>query len=603
MTAARRSGPGARSDWKTYFRLLRYARPYTGRLVIGISFGAFFGGSTLGMLAALQSGFVRVFGGEDTPLNRVVKEWAAHWGNGDSSVAITAAILLLMPLFAILRGVGFFLSKYFIEWVGNRVVLDIRNQLFSHLQELSMQFINRSRSGELISRTTNDTMLVERAVSDVIGDLAREPFVLLAAIVALVVQDVRLAALSLFLFPICVIPVAVFGRRVRYFAREGQAKLADLTSLQQETLFGASIVKAFGMEDFEKRRFFNHSQSVFRRAVKIVQAKAAVMPIIEFISVIAGCLVLLYARWANMTWDQLVMFLGALVVMYDPVKKLSRLHLGIQHSSAAAERIFEILDTEITVRDRVGARRLEPPVREIRFEGVGFSYDTEPVLTDINLTVTGGECIALVGGSGGGKTTLVNLLPRFFDVTAGVVRINGVDIRDYTLKSLRQSVGLVTQETILFNETVSGNIAYGHPNPPMDRIEEAARLAYAHEFILEMPEGYRTVIGERGVRLSGGQRQRLAIARAIFRNPPILILDEATSSLDTESERQVQAALDNLMQGRTVFAIAHRLSTITHADRILVLSEGRIVEEGTHDALLARGGMYKYLYDLQFAVA
>jgi len=598
------TSPAFAGSWAIYKRLLRYARPYAARLAIGIVFGAFFGGSTLGLLSALQSGLVQVFGGSETYLSRAIQQYVKDWGTAsDTAAATTIAILILLPLFAMLRGIGFYLSKYFVEWVGNRVVLDIRNDVFSHLQALPMQFISRSRTGELISRTTNDTMLVERAVSDVIGDLAREPFVLLAAIVALLAQDPKLAALSLALFPICIFPVMVFGRRVRRFAKEGQARLADLTSLQQETIFGASIVKAFGMEEFEKKRFFSHSSAVFRRAIKITRAKAAVMPIIEFISVIVGCLVLLYARKAHMTWDQLVTFLGALVVMYDPVKKLSRLHLGIQHSTAAAERIFEILDAPITVQDRPGAPPLEGPVEEIRFENVSFAYDQEPVLKNVNLTVRGGECIALVGSSGAGKTSLVNLLPRFFDVTAGRILINGRDIRDVSLQSLRRQVGLVTQETILFNDTVAWNIGYGHTDVPREEIEHAARQAFAHDFIAAFPQGYQTEIGERGTRISGGQRQRLAIARAIFRNPPILILDEATSALDTESERQVQAALDNLMHGRTVFAIAHRLSTITHADRIIVLDKGEIVEQGTHKELLEKGGVYRYLYDLQFADA
>jgi subfamily B ATP-binding cassette protein MsbA len=298
--------------------------------------------------------------------------------------------------------------------------------------------------------------------------------------------------------------------------------------------------------------------------------------------------------------DRLITFLGALVVMYDPAKKLSRVQLAIQQSAGAADRVFEILDAKVSVQDRPDAVPFDEPVREIKFAGVHFAYESEPVLRDINLTVAAGECIAFVGSSGAGKTTLVGLLPRFYDVGEGQVCINGRDIRSFTLQSLRSQIGLVTQETILFNETVARNIAYGHDDMPRDKIEAAARRAHAHEFILQLPNGYDTVVGERGMLLSGGQRQRLAIARALLRNPPILILDEATSALDTESERHVQAALDELMEGRTVFAIAHRLSTIKHADRIVVLDQGRIAEEGTHAQLMARQGPYKYLYDLQF---
>jgi subfamily B ATP-binding cassette protein MsbA len=591
-----------RADLGTYRRLLTYAYPYRWRLIIGLLFGALFGGSTFGMLMAFQSGFAQVFGSAETPLTTWVTQRVADLGDpGKTPLYVTVAVLALLPLAGILRGVGFFISKYYVEWVGNRVVMDLRTALFGHLADLSVQYISHSRTGELISRTTNDTQMVQRAVSSVIGDIVREPFVLMAGIAALLTLDARLAAISLLVFPICIIPVSVFGRRVRRYAKEGQALLADLASIQQEAIVGSRIVKAFGMENFEKGKFLSRCRAVFRRHVKVTAARAAVMPFIELISIIAGCLVLLYARWSGLRWDQLLTFLGALLVMYEPVKKLTRLHLTVQQSAAAADRIFEILDTEVTVQDRPGAVPLDGPVADIELRDVSFAYDDEPVLNEVRLQVKAGECVALVGSSGAGKTTLVGLLPRFFDPTGGCVCVNGKDVRDYTLESLRGQIGLVTQETILFNDTIAHNIAYGRADMPQQAIEEAARRAHAHDFIMAMPHGYDSVIGERGSLLSGGQRQRLAIARALLRNPPILILDEATSALDTESERQVQAALNELMEGRTVFAIAHRLSTIRHADRIVVLESGRIVEEGPHDDLLAQGGVYKYLYDLQFA--
>jgi subfamily B ATP-binding cassette protein MsbA len=500
----------------------------------------------------------------------------------------------------VFRGAGYFISKYYVEWVGHRVVMDVRNAVFAHLNDLSVQYISKSRTGELMSRTTNDTQMVERAVSTVIGDLVREPFVLLAGITALLMLDARLAAISLIVFPVCIIPVTVFGRRVRRLSREGQAYLADLASIQQEAITGSRVVKAFGMEAFEMKKFSDRCRNVFRRRVKITAAKAAVQPLIEFISILAVCLVLVYARWAGLTWDRLFTFLGALILMYDPVKKISRMQMTIQQSAASADRIFEILDAEVSVKDRPGAVPLEQPIRDIRFRKVGFSYGEGMVFDDIDLDVKAGECIAIVGSSGTGKTTFVGLLPRFYDVTKGSIEINGRDLRDYTLSSLRGVTGLVTQDTILFNDTVANNIAYGRADMPQEAIREAAQRAHAHEFIEELPNGYQSIIGERGMLLSGGQRQRLAIARALLLNPPVLILDEATSALDTESERYVQAALDALMQGRTVFAIAHRLSTIRHADRIVVLDGGRIVESGTHEELLVQGGQYKYLYDLQF---
>lgn len=569
-------------EWATYRRLFRYVYPYFPRLLLGAVFGILFAGSTTGMLAALKDTIARIF------------------DPGAMSLKATLAVAALMPAFAVIRGIGYYLSTYFIEWVGNRVVMDLRVQTFGHLQELSLMYFTGSRTGELISRTTNDTMMVERAVSTVLSDLIREPFTLIGMVGFIIWLDPKLALISLVVFPISVLPVALFGRRVRKFTREGQQKLADLVSTLQEALAGVRIVKGFGMEDYERRRFNASARSVFSRTMRVTRARASVEPIIVFISVVGLSLVLLYARLTHMTVDSFLAFAAALVALYDPVKKLSKVQMSIQQSSAAAERIFEVMDAEITVKDAPGAGEFDEPVREVRFENVSFAYDTAPVLDRIHLAVTAGQLVAIVGSSGAGKSTLVSLLPRFYDVSSGRLLINGRDVREFTLKSLRRRIGIVTQETFLFNDTVAANIAYGTADAPRAAVEEAARRAHAHDFIREMPEGYDTVIGERGVRLSGGQCQRLAIARAILRNPPILILDEATSALDTESERQVQAALEDLMAGRTVFAIAHRLSTIMHAHRIVVLDKGAIVEEGAHKELLERGGLYKYLYDLQF---
>ena len=601
MAGAAGKAPG---DWSTYRRLLGYARPYRWRLALGILFGLICGGSTGGVLLSFGSGLERLSGEESMALTRWIQDRASALVEADrTSLYVTVGVLGLMVLFAALRGIGFYFSKYYVEWVGHRVVMDIRDGLFAHIQDLPLLYLSRNRTGELMSRTTSDTQMVERGVSTVIGDLAREPFVLVAGVVALLSVDLRLAGITLLLFPICVLPVAIFGRKVRNFSREGQARLGDLASIQQETISGSRIVKAFGTEDHEKGRFSRFSAAVFRRQIRVTRARAAVTPIIELISVITGCALLLYARWTGLSLSQLLLFLACLVVMYDPVKKLSRLHLGIQQASGAADRIFEVLDLPISVRESPDARPFAGVPEQVRFEGVSFRFQEEWVLRGIDLEVNAGECIALVGSSGAGKTTLVSLLPRFYDATEGRITLNGQDLRGLTLKSLRSRIGIVTQETILFNRSVAENIAYGMPAATPTEIEDAARRAHAHDFILAMDQGYETMIGERGDRLSGGQRQRLAIARALLRNPPILILDEATSALDTESERHVQAALDALMEGRTVFAIAHRLSTIRHADRILVMREGRIVESGSHVGLLEQAGLYKYFYDLQFAPA
>jgi len=512
---------------------------------------------------------------------------------------VIVATVVFLPLFGFLLGVGNYLSTYFIAWVGNRVVMDLRTELFAHIHQLPLLYFSQSKTGELISRTTNDTLQIERAVSTVMIDLVREPFVLMASVGYLFWLDARLALLSLVLFPVCIVPVALFGRRVRRFAREGQQKLADITSTLQETITGVKIVKAYGMEERESNRFNGQAKAVFGRVMKVTRASAAIDPIVVSISFVGLSLALLYARWAGMTQAQFFTFGAALVMMYQPVKKISKLHMAVQQGSGAADRIFELRDAPL-VKDIENAVEFNEPVQKIEFERVSFAYGDEPVLAEVGFTVSAGQCIAFVGSSGSGKSTLVSLLPRFFDVQSGQVLVNGKDIRAFTLKSLRRQIGIVTQETILFNDTVANNIAYGQAGASRAAIEEAARRAHADDFIEQMPQGYDTVIGERGLRLSGGQCQRLAIARAILRNPPILILDEATSALDTESERHVQAALDELMTGRTVFAIAHRLSTIMHADLILVLDKGSIVERGTHQELLDRGGLYKYLYDLQF---
>jgi ATP-binding cassette, subfamily B, bacterial MsbA len=568
--------------WAVYRRLLSFARPYSSRLVLGVVFGAMTGGGLLGVL---------------TWLRRAV---AAVFQPGELSLATTLIVLAGLPLFALVRGLGDFLSTYFISWVGHRVVMDLRSKLFAHVHELSMAYFTKTRTGELMSRTLNDTMAVEKAVSSVVGDMAKCPFEAAASVAVLVWLDWKLALVGLALFPVAVLPMAFFGRRVRRFSREGQEKLADLMSVMQESVAGARIVKAFGMESYETRRFTDLCKMVFTRAMRVARARASVEPVIVFISFVGLAGVFVYVRWTHMTFDTFLTFAAALVAMYEPVKKLSRIHIAVQQSSASAERIFELLDAPVTVTERPGARPFEGPLREIRLDDVSFSYGEGEVLRNVRLGVRAGEFIALVGSSGSGKTTLVSLLPRFYDVTGGRILVNGTDLRDLTIPSLRALVGVVTQEHFLFNDTVANNIAYGQGEAPRSAVEAAARRALAHEFIEALPQGYDTVIGERGVRLSGGQCQRLAIARAILRNPPVLILDEATSALDTESERQVQAALEELMEGRTVFAIAHRLSTVVHADRILVLDGGRIVEEGSHRDLLERGGLYKYFYDLQF---
>ena len=571
------------SSFNTYRRLVRYAWKYRARLIVGMLCGVLFSGSTVGILPKLKD---------------VLGQFVGPQGSINSKTVLVIGMGIIVLV--VLRGIGQFFSAYLIQWVGNRVVMDMRISTFKHLQNLSVSFFNTTQTGEMISRTVNDSMLLERAVSTVLTDLAQQPVALVGVLAYAFYTDWRLTLLNVLVFPLCIMPILVFGRRVRKASRQGQERLAEIVSIMQESIRGVRIVKSFCKEDRELERFSRESYNFFRRVMKVVRAKAMIEPIVGLVAGLAMIINLAYAAHVQLPLNEFITLGLSMFMLYKPVKQLSKIHLNIQQSSAAADRIFEIMDTEITVRNAPDAVEFNEEIREIRFEDVSFAYGDTLVLDGVNLTVKAGERIALVGGSGAGKTTLVNLLPRFFDVTSGSIQLNGTDIRKFTLESLRRQIGLVTQETFLFNDTVRNNIAYGRENATQEEVERAARQAHAHDFIMEMPDGYETNIGELGARLSGGQRQRLAIARAILNNPAILILDEATSALDTESERIVQEALDELVEGRTVFAIAHRLSTIKNCDRIVVMDRGRIVEIGTHDELLAKGGVYRRLYNMQF---
>ncbi len=632
-----------------YRRLLGYTRPHWRRLAIGILFGGIYAAANGGLLLFVQKG-IPVFFDKAPGRSAPVVSGAAIGNPGeqgqaqavakaepkppDASVAVPAAAklnwlrqrgaaiqekfstfllntfspewliiitALLLPLIGLIRGVADYMAKYQIRWVGSHVVMELRNAIFRKLNALSLSYFVSSRTGELIARTTNDPMAVENAVSVVVEDVAKQPLTLVVAVIALVTIDPWLALISLVLFPVCILPVAVFGRRVRRFTREAQQRVADLVSVLQEMISGVRVVKAFGMEPYETGRFEEQNTAFFRRTVKVARANSAVEPIIVFISTLGVSVVLIYVWKRGMRFEDFLTYAAALYFMYEPVKRLSRIHLQIQQAVAAAERIFEVLDTPVVVEERPGAVAFQDKIHAISFENIVFSYGDGNILDGVSLEVKAGQRIAIVGGSGSGKTTMVSLLPRFYDVTGGVLKINGVDVRDMTIPSLRKVMGIVTQDTVLFNDTVANNISYGSREASREEIIAAAKQANAHQFIMEMPEQYETTVGDLGVRLSGGQKQRLAIARAMLRNPPIMILDEATSALDTESERLVQSALHALMSGRTVFAIAHRLSTIIDCDKIIVLDKGRIVESGTHDELLKLEGQYKRLYDLQFA--
>jgi len=510
----------------------------------------------------------------------------------------------VMLLIITLNSAAVFGSIFFLQWVGQRVVMDLRIRFFAHLQRLPVAFYNTSRTGDMISRTIADTQLLQQTVASTITDLVRQPVMLIMVLAFIIYTEWRLALFSVVLVPVVVIPIQIIGRKVRRVSREGQKRLADLTSVMQEALSGVVVVKAFGQEAREERRFSEQCHGFFQRIMSATKAKAFNDPITHILGGMGGIGVLLYALIVHKPIEDCVIFACAIWALYEPLKKIGRISMEIQQSAAAADRIFEILDTPVTVKNRPDARELEDELRELVFDNVAFSYQEDgerSVFTNLNLRIPAGQSLAVVGPSGCGKTTLISLLLRFFDVTGGSIRFNDTDIRDCTVESLRSHMGLVMQETFLFADTVAANIAYGTPDATAEQVEDAARRANAHEFIMELPAGYQTILGERGAGLSGGQRQRLAIARAILRQPPILILDEATSALDTQSERMVQADIDRLMGKYTVIVIAHRLSTIAKCDRIAVLGNGGLLEYGTHEELYAAQGLYRELHDLQFA--
>ena len=505
------------------------------------------------------------------------------------------------------KGLGAYLSAYLMTDIGQRVVRDLRNQLFKHILDQSAAFFSRRSTGQLMSRITNDVSQVQQAVSETAGDLLREGLALFGYASLLFYWDHNLALVFVTGAPIVVYPLVRLGQRVRRSTRRSQEQLEHLSHLAAEAFTGHRIVKGFGTEAHESRRFASAAELLYRTNLKITSTVALLPPLMEFLGGLAVVALIWYGSTrisgGETSQGVFLAFIFAAFMMYTPIKKLSRVNTNLQQAMAASERIFHLLDRHTEVKEREGAAALAPVRRSVEFRNVAFAYDDDaatPILRDVSFRVGAGQVVAIVGLSGAGKTTLVNLIPRFYDVTSGAVLIDDVDIRDVTLRSLRAQVGIVTQETVLFDDTIALNIAYGSPAASSREIEAAACAAHAHEFILQQPHGYETRIGERGQKLSGGQRQRLAIARALLKNSPILILDEATSALDAESEQLVQDALANLMRNRTAFVIAHRLSTVRRADVVVALERGRVAEIGRHDELLANpDSVYAKLYARQ----
>jgi len=518
-------------------------------------------------------------------------------------LAIVPAALVLLYL---IKGIFRYIQSYLMRYVGQRVIMDIRNRMYEHYQRLSLDYFAANQTGAMMSRITNDIIAMQNALP-VATDLIRQPFTLIGLIGVAFYMEWKLTLFAVLAMPLMMIPFAVFMKKFRKYSKREQEKMGNISSVLQESISGIKVTRAFGMEEHEINRFNKENMDYFKVRIKTIRAEEFTSPLNEFFGSIGIAFVVWYGGYQVLTGESspgsFFSFLAACALMYNPIKKLNSANATIQASMAAAERVFQILDTEPSVREREGALSIDNVKEGIEFKDVSFKYHQDMILNQINLKVRSGQVVAIVGESGGGKSTLVSLIPRFYDVSEGSITIDGVDLRDLTFKSLRRLTAVVSQETFLFNDTIRNNIAYmpGRESISLDAVIAAAKAANAHDFIMAMPEEYDTVVGERGIRLSGGQKQRLSIARALLKDSPILILDEATSSLDSESEYLVQEALNRLMKGRTTFVIAHRLSTVQHADRILVLSKGRIVEEGRHDELLKVGGEYAKLYGRQFA--
>ena len=519
-----------------------------------------------------------------------------------------ADMLKLIPLAVIgiylLKGACNYFQTILMNFIGQRIVADLRAELYRKIQIQSLAFFTKNPTGTLMSRITNDVGFIQGAVSEAVTALLKDSFTLLCLVFVIFYRDWQLAIVAMFVFPLAVYPIARFGQKMRQIATRTQVTLGSLTSLLQETISGTRIVKAFSMEEYEDKRFGVENERLFRLSLKSISINAISSPFMEFLGGLGISAIIFYGGYqvihGQSTPGTFFSFLTALIMLYEPVKRLTNVNNTIQQGIAGAQRVFGIIDLVPEIRNRTDAVPLPRISREIEIRNVTFRYEETPVLKNISLRIRTGEVVAFVGMSGGGKTTLVNLIPRFYDVTAGMILIDGRDIRNVTIESLRGQIAIVTQQTILFNDTVRNNIAYGDIVKTEEQIVAAAKAAHAHDFILRLPKGYDTLIGEQGTKLSGGERQRISIARALLKDAPILILDEATSSLDSEAEIEVQDALENLMKGRTTLVIAHRLSTIRNADRIIVLVNGKIRGEGTHETLLSRQGEYCRLYSMQF---
>src|SRR5438132_1600626 len=602
-----KTGKKKPSFWQTlrtasgpYRRLYSYVKPYKWRFVLGLSFGFAFG--MVNSLFPLAVGKVTnfVFSGSGSNLS-ALRSHPELLSLGPKINSI-AAICLSIPAIMTVRSLFDYLNTYYMQWVSNKVVTDIRSQLFSKMVRHSMDFFNKTRAGFLMSRITNDTRAMQMALTSVSSDLFKQPIAIVGGVTVLLLMDWKFTVVTLILFPICMLPIRIYGRRARKAVQNEQEDMGQMVVTMQETFAGIRVIKSFGREEHQEKSFRRSNQLQFSNMMRMIKSMEAVGPLVETIAAAGVGLALLYVYTVNLSAGRFFGLISGIFVLYEPIKTLSRIHVVMQRSLQATTEVFRILDLEPTVKDAPNAIELPFSKGRLDFENVVFRYanTVTDAVKDLNLQIEPGKTYALVGASGAGKSTILSLILRLYDPTSGRVKIDGRDLRTITQKSLRQQIGLVTQETFLFHDTIFKNIQFGRLDATPEEVYEAAHTAFAHDFIMAQPNGYDTVIGDKGCLLSGGQQQRLAIARAVLKNAPILLLDEATSSLDTESEKQIQKALEKLAAGRTVIAIAHRLSTVLSADQIVVMDYGRIKEIGTHAELLEKSGYYRRLYDHQF---
>jgi ATP-binding cassette, subfamily B, bacterial MsbA len=584
----------------SYRRLYGYVKPYKTRFILGLALGLAYGGvNSLFPLAIARVTSTIFKGAAPNPMAASHNLEVLNTGPKINSIVL---ICLAIPAIMTVRSLCSYGSTYCMQWVSNKVVTDIRSQLFSKIVRNSMDFFNKARSGFLMSVITNNTRIVQMALTTVGSDVFKQPITIIGAISVLLVMDWKFTVVTLILFPACLLPLRVYGRRARKAVQNEQEGMAEMVVTMQETFAGIRVIKSFAREAHQEKEFKRSNQVQFSQMMRIIRSLEAVGPLVETMAAIGVGVALLYVYVANLSVGRFFGLISGIFILYDPIKTLSRIHLVMQRSMAATSSLFSILDSEPTVQDSPNAVVLSSSRGRIDFENVTFRYanTVTDAISNLTLHMERGKTHALVGASGAGKSTILSLILRLYDPTSGVIKIDGQDLRSVTQKSLREQIGLVTQETFLFHDTIFSNIQFGRLNATPEEVREAARAAYAHDFIMAQPKGYQTVIGDKGCLLSGGQQQRLAIARAVLKNAPILLLDEATSSLDSESEIQIQRALARLAAGRTVIAIAHRLSTVLSADQIIVMDGGCIKEIGTHAKLLEKSGYYRRLYDHQF---